>query len=685
MTVRSSIRRFIPPTLRPIARRLATYLDLTQDRGRRRAHRAAARGEWHTAARLWAEVIAASDLATVEPEPYAHLAWALYKKGDHERAVAVQRQVLLLDASDPRWLHRYALMSQRLRDWDGVIAAYRRALALLDGEITWKVRLGRALELSGRIDEAREVYEETLFEADPPPRPLYSRLAALHRRRGAFEVTERLLLDAAQHYPTSVKLAREHAKLAVDRKDWVAAEGRWRRVLSLAPGDPPSRDLFGLGRSLQALGRYREAQDAFDAALARLVEVDRPWVFEALAEWEFRWEYCRLRAQDGTPQHPSLQVVLEPQPDTGGEATEVGRYSVEVTHLGLLITGYVEVPQASNVSLRVDGREFRTVDLEGSPTSGETLRRRFRFAVKHPTLDRFPHVSTLDALVDGQPLRADGGGSGMTLRVPHGDGGLLRHLGDRSPITKKGTLVTDVEPNGHHGSRVLEAYYVAREVFGTHFGRGLFLLYGTLLGYVRDGDFIAGDDDLDVGYLSDARDPHELKHMALAVADRLLKLGFDVGIRVSGGLFKLYVHGRELDVYPVWFRGGRAWAYSDIAATREDFEPLTTGRFKDVEVYLPGSPETVLEGTYGPDWHIPRPSFRHYRPLEVRRVLEQTWVSPQEAHVLRARNRHDQEQREGVGTLLVGHSPDRPQIVTHRLPATGHLRSSRQPRPRQPL
>ena len=668
MRIVRRLKWVVPTFLRPTLRRVVYATGIGQDRTQWRARRAGSRGQWARAAELWAEAIGSAPSGHVRPSWYAHLAWAQYKSGDYDRAIRTQRRALELDPRRAEWHHRIALMAQKLGDWEEVIRAYEQALAIDNGAAEWQVRLGRALERSHRVEEAVAAYRQALAAGGRPPRVAFSCLARLHRRRGQFEQATRVVEDGLRAHPGSVKLAREHAALATDTKDWVAAAERWERVLKLAPGVPRAQDVFAVGRALQAVGDHEGALDAFDTALDLLEVIDEPWAFEALAEWEFRWEYSHVRARSGSPQHRALEVETAPVSQVANsDYGEDGRFAVEITQTGALITGWLGGPHSHEVSLCVDGREFKQVDVKLVEGTWELLRPTFRYSIKHPTLDHFPTESVLSVRVNGAAIPTSGGASGVRLSVPHGDGALFAPATVPALLTKKGTLAEDVGPASQGRLTAMGSYALARDVFEERFKRPLFLLYGTLLGCVRDGDFIAGDDDLDVGFLSSAADPESMKAEALHLMDQLIGLGFDVGIRVSGGVFKLYIEERELDVYPVWFANGRAWAYSDIAATREDFAPLTTTEFKGVQAYLPASPESVLVGTYGPDWRIPRPSFRHYRPLEVRRILARTYVTPTEARALRTRNQREREGGEPIGRFLIGHSPDRPQIVPQRL------------------
>ncbi len=572
-----------------------------------------------------------------------------------------------------------ALIPPRLR------ALLRRMLAVLG--IGQGRDIYRAYRASARKDWPRAVtaWSEAI-EAREVARPQWqAQYAWALYKTGRYEAAARAQAAAVQGDPTKAFWLRRNAYIAARLPDWDTVVASYRRLAELravdaaptatldraldgladSPGEPRAKEPYALGRALQALQRYDEALAAFSDALRLLESVDKPWALEAHNEWEFRWEYCRVRVEDVERQHRALDVEVAPVETDGTEAqATAGRFAAEVVHTGVLLTGWVADPDAIEVTIHVDGQPLRQVGLNHDSIAQDANAPRFRYAIKHPTLDHFPARSSLSVRVDDTPLAAPSGAAAVELVVPHGDDALLGEGGLRAELTKKGTLVGTVGPVSDGQISALESYSRARGIFQERLGRELFIVYGTLLGCVRDGDFIAGDDDVDVGYLSDAEDPATVKAETLGIVEELLALGYDVGCRVSGGLFKLYIEERELDIYPVWFASERAWAYSDIDAQRADFEPLTTTDFKGTEVAVPADSAAVLAGTYGPDWRIPSPGFRHYRPAAVRRKLSRTYVTPNEARELRSRQQRAREDGRPVGRFLIGHSPDRPRILT---------------------
>lgn len=633
MALARQLRTLTPTTLRRAVRRLIRVAEPARGQASRTARQATDRRSWWEAAELWQQAI---------------------------------RQASSPPAS---WYGQLGWVRQQVADWDGAVAAYREAIVLDGGKATWYHRLGRALEQLGDLDAAVQVYEEAFARFGDAPSVAYARLGSLHRKRGELEAAESVLAVGWERHGDEPKIAIERAELAMSYRVWHEAELWWRIAASLEQQLPPKRR-FAMGRALQGQAKYEEALAAYDDALDSLETVDEPWAMEAMAEWEYRWEYCRLKAEGGPSQHPSLDVALVPAPAGPSRGTDtVGRFSAEVIHSGVLLTGWVEDPSLAGVSLCMDDHQIATIKLKNLEGTNKLRRPTFRFTVKHATLDHFPKKTTLTVRAQGGDLLAGPDGPDVQLEVPHGLGTLFDHMGEESHLTKKGTITGLVTANSTEDLRSsgMAAYRASQDLFLALFGIRLFLHYGTLLGCVRDDDFIPGDDDFDVGYISDASSPLELKQETLILVRRLLHAGYDVSTRISGGLFKLYVDGFELDVYPIWFADGLAWGYDAIEASRADFMPLVARNFQGDDVCIPKNAQQILRGVYGPTWGTPEPGFRHYRPAHVRRMLANTYLTPAEAKRLLHENLEARRSHAGIGQLLLSYSEGRPYVsITRR-------------------
>ncbi|HEY7878116.1 MAG TPA: phosphocholine cytidylyltransferase family protein [Gemmatimonadaceae bacterium] len=151
-----------------------------------------------------------------------------------------------------------------------------------------------------------------------------------------------------------------------------------------------------------------------------------------------------------------------------------------------------------------------------------------------------------------------------------------------------------------------------------------FLLWGSLLGCVRDHGFIRNDKDIDLGVLDD--DVPRIPAFREAMQAR----GFQIRIDRPGKLSVVHPgHPRLFIDLDVVHRRPDGWAIINIDSDPRRiceyvFAPPVFGgtrraRFSGHHaVRLPADPETFLEAVYG-DWRTPQPGVHHlYGPLNVR-------------------------------------------------------------------
>lgn len=154
-------------------------------------------------------------------------------------------------------------------------------------------------------------------------------------------------------------------------------------------------------------------------------------------------------------------------------------------------------------------------------------------------------------------------------------------------------------------------------------GRPLFLYAGALLGYVRSGELIGHDDDIDIavflGECAAAEAP--LRWLTykrrLAAADLL-----DADAAASNTpIFKLKTQlPVDVDVFPAWTTRGRftVYPYSFAEIDTDRIFPLRP--FTGGSLMLPAEPEALLAQSYGETWRTPDPLF-HFNWTAKKRVF----------------------------------------------------------------
>ena len=145
-----------------------------------------------------------------------------------------------------------------------------------------------------------------------------------------------------------------------------------------------------------------------------------------------------------------------------------------------------------------------------------------------------------------------------------------------------------------------------------------FLTDGTLLGAVREGNFISYDTDIDVGIWAADFDK--------AMIDALVAAGFSFdgmrGTPDDGLVIKLSYHGLQFDVYG--FQRGETFSISIPHRNfrlRAHLRPFTLApiMFLGRQFLAPDPPEQYLEDGYGPNWRRPTRAWNfRYSPPNIR-------------------------------------------------------------------
>lgn len=261
--------------------------------------------------------------------------------------------------------------------------------------------------------------------------------------------------------------------------------------------------------------------------------------------------------------------------------------------------------------------------------------RAFRFALRD--LWRFTGpADRLTVTAAGQPLPI--GNHGHRYLTPTKDGlrtvaRLRERMANGYIFDQFGRLQLSKMLDTEWQANVMGLFAAVRELAKERFGHDLFLIYGTLLGAVREGGFIGHDIDLDTAFIARATTgpgaAAELRDLAFALIDAgylvesfhtHLHVTDDAGTRID--VFHLYFDEHDMLRLPFGIAGTTTVTRADWKGTEEVELPGGRG-------VIPVNKEQMVEHLYGADWRHPKPGF-HWPRDRTDRAKEGRL--PQELH-----------------------------------------------------
>jgi SAM-dependent methyltransferase len=200
-----------------------------------------------------------------------------------------------------------------------------------------------------------------------------------------------------------------------------------------------------------------------------------------------------------------------------------------------------------------------------------------------------------------------------------------------------------------------------------------FLAYGTLLGAVRDQDFIGHDSDADLGYVSRFEHPVDVIRESFALQRRLRAMGFTVQ-RYSGLGIKVTIEeadgaARGLDVFGGFLRDGMLYLMGEVGHPfqREWLYPRSAGTLAGREFPVPAQPDHLLEAMYGVSWRTPDPAFKFVTPVSTQRRLNGWFRGARtglDERWARSRGRSEPEPRKGPSAFVRWVAKQEPTMAT---------------------
>ncbi len=209
-------------------------------------------------------------------------------------------------------------------------------------------------------------------------------------------------------------------------------------------------------------------------------------------------------------------------------------------------------------------------------------------------------------------------GHGMFLQ-PRQDGAaglreLRRKFAEGYVLTQMGQVELSKKLDTEWQRRSMELYTRVRTILTEEHGYDAFLMYGTLLGAVRDGGYIGHDADFDAGYVSRHDNGPDAAAELVDIAMTMIRHGFGADLRAR----LLHIHDPDddafhIDLFHTYFEDGVHRFPFGIAGTSRLLEAHWTGTheidFPGGRAAVPDNAEQLVEHLYGADWRRPKPGF----------------------------------------------------------------------------
>ena len=204
-------------------------------------------------------------------------------------------------------------------------------------------------------------------------------------------------------------------------------------------------------------------------------------------------------------------------------------------------------------------------------------------------------------------------------------------------INKFGRIQAPRNRNRDWFAKILPSFALLNKVFEDKTGKQLFVFYGGLLGFARDGGIIAHDCDLDLAYFSEETDPYIVREEFFRIGETLAA-EFKKDISFSDN--KINFTKLKQSVTPVWINSNGefsctfAYVKDCFSVVKEDILPLREIEYEGYKLNLPANPENIVRYIYGRGWKYPDPGWKWLIEYKTRTPIFRARLTGKQVKIL---------------------------------------------------
>ncbi|WP_313757486.1 class I SAM-dependent methyltransferase [Tissierella sp.] len=187
---------------------------------------------------------------------------------------------------------------------------------------------------------------------------------------------------------------------------------------------------------------------------------------------------------------------------------------------------------------------------------------------------------------------------------------LLERLNEGYVFDINGELKLSLKENEELRKEIIKLYDELRDIFNNDLSYDLYACYGTLLGIVREKNFISNDGNFDCAYLSKENNKDKVVEEFKIISKLLIKKGYQLKIFKSHIQVSNTKSDASINIYCSWFNDNLEFLLSfnyigkEIISKKNKFE-IETRTIQGSNVLIPKSYKDVLKQIYGERWEIP--------------------------------------------------------------------------------